>query len=89
MSIVYIYDRLYHPSMQAAWAAGRVAVAPIDADPVEWRASALRLKKQLGTTVRCGFRRGRVEAIANGGIPLGITDPTERDAWLRKRSDVH
>lgn len=86
-----LYDRRFWPSMQAAWADGLPARAPGHLPVlgiIEWRESARRLAKHLGCTVRTGARNGRVVAVANGGYPLGITDPYERDAWLRCRADA-
>lgn len=89
--IVYFYDRRYWSAMQLQWADGLVAVCPDAVDPFEWRESARRLAKCLGCHIRTGLRtivvgggrRAAIVAEANDGFPLGITDPYERDAWLR------
>lgn len=88
--IVYFYDRRFWPSMVSEWGEGYVAICPDTADPFEWRASARRLARHLGCNVRTGLQHietqaGRkvIVAEANGGYPLGLTDPHEREAWAR------
>lgn len=84
----FLSDRRYHRIMETCWADGLAAHAPIEADACEWRDSARRLARRLGTTVRTGHKAGRVFAVANGGYPLGLSDPYERDEWLRRHADA-
>lgn len=86
--LTFLSDRRYHPTMETCWAEGYPARAPVEADVCDWRDSARRLARRLGTTVRTGHKDGRAFAVANSGYPLGLSDPNERDEWLRRHADT-
>lgn len=91
-TVSYLSDRRLWPTMQTAWQSGLASRCPDGHDPEEWRASARRLARVLGCTVRTGIqeREGHpvAVAVANGGYPLGIIDADDRYSYDRRQADA-